>query len=74
MVVEGEKPVFTHERLVKVYGEAAVAVKTVRRWVRRIKEAETGAEVHDKRQSGRLCSAVKPNNMRRIAELAATVA
>ena len=37
---EGEMPIRLHERLKNVYGAATVDVSTVRRWVRRCKEAE----------------------------------
>ena len=33
-------PIRIHERLKNVYGDATVDVSTVRRWVRRCKEAE----------------------------------
>ena len=40
LTTEGEMPIRKHERLKSVYGDAAVDVSTVRRWVRRSKEAE----------------------------------
>ena len=40
LTAEGEKPIRIHERLKNVYVDATVDVSTVRRWVRRCKEAE----------------------------------
>jgi hypothetical protein len=48
MVVEGEKPLFTRRRLVKVYGESTVDLKAFRRGVRQIKVAERGVAVMTK--------------------------
>ena len=39
LTAEGEMPIRIHERLKNVYGVATVDVSTVRRWVRRCKEA-----------------------------------
>ena len=36
----GEMPIRIHERLKDVYEDATVDVSTVRRWVRRCKEAD----------------------------------
>ena len=40
LTAEGEMPIRIHGRLKNVYGDATVDVSTVRRWVRRCKEAE----------------------------------
>ena len=40
LIAEGEMPIRIHERLKNVYGDATVDVSTVRRRVRRCKEAE----------------------------------
>ena len=40
LTAEDEIPIHIHERLKNVYGDATVDVGTVRRWVRRCKEAE----------------------------------
>ena len=40
LTAEGEMPIRINERLKNVYGDATVDVSTVRRWVRRCKEAE----------------------------------
>ena len=40
LTAEGEMPIRIHERLKNVYGDTTVDVSTVRRWVRRCKEAE----------------------------------
>ena len=59
MVTEDEKPISVHEYLLKVGGEATVDVSASQRWVRRMKEDETGgAALHDKPWSGHpwLCS------------------
>jgi hypothetical protein len=59
LVTEDETPISIHEYLLKVCGEATVDVSASRRWVRWIKEAETGgAALHDKPWSGHpwLCS------------------
>ena len=67
-VAKGEKSTYDHECLLKVCGEASVGVSTGRR-VRRNEEAEIGgAELDDKSRSGRPCTAVKPDNIRRVDE------
>ena len=40
LTAEGEMPIRVHKRLKNVYGDATVDVSTVRRWVRRCKEAQ----------------------------------
>nr|CAI5822724.1 unnamed protein product [Callosobruchus analis] len=50
---EGETPIRIHERLKKVYGDVTVDVSTVRRWVRRCKEAEGQTPLTDEKRSGR---------------------
>ena len=53
LTAEGEMPIRIHERLKNVYGDATVDVSTVRRWVRRCKEAEGQARLADETRSGR---------------------
>ena len=50
-------PIRIHERLKNVYGDATVDVSTVRRWVRRCKEAEGQTRLADKTRSGRPATA-----------------
>ena len=45
LTAEGEMPIRMHERLKNVYGDATLDVSTVRRWVRRCKEAEGQTKV-----------------------------
>ena len=47
LTAEGEMPIRLHERLKNVYGDA-----TVRRWVRRCKEAEGQTRLADETRSG----------------------
>ena len=51
LTAEGEMPIRIHERLKNVYGDATVDVNTVRRWVRRCKEAEGQTRLADVRAS-----------------------
>ena len=53
LAAEGEMPIRIHERLKNVYGDATVDVSTVRRWVRRSKEAEGQTRLTDETRSGR---------------------
>ena len=53
LTAEGEMPIRIHERLKNVYGDATVDVSTVRRWVRRCKEAEGQTRLADETRSGR---------------------
>ena len=56
LTAEGEMPIRIHERLKNVYGD----VSTVRRWVRRCKEAEGQTRLADETRSGRPATAVLP--------------
>ena len=47
LTAEGEMAIRIHERLKNVYGDATVDVSTVRRWVRRCKEAERQTRLTD---------------------------
>ena len=51
-------PNYIHRRLLKVYGDQAVVVSTVRRGVERFSIGKS--DVKDKPHSGRRCSAVTP--------------
>ena len=53
LTAKGEMPFHIHERLKYVYGDATVDVSTVRRWVRRSKEAEGQTRLADETRSGR---------------------
>ena len=53
LTAEGKMPIRIHERLKNVYGDATVDVSTVRRWVRRCKEAEGQTRLADETRSGR---------------------
>ena len=63
LTAEGEIPIRIHERLKNVYGYATVDVSTVRRWVRRCKEAEGQTRLADETRSGRPVTAVTPCNI-----------
>ena len=66
---EGEMPICIHERLQNVYGDVTVDVSTVRRWVRRCKEAEGQTRLADETRSGRLATAVTPGNIQRVDDI-----
>ncbi|PNF28779.1 hypothetical protein B7P43_G06451 [Cryptotermes secundus] len=57
-------PIDIHRHLLKVYGDNAVDVTTVRRWVVRFNSGEN--EVHDKPRHRRPCSAATPHNEQRL--------
>ena len=63
LTAEAEMPIRIHERLKNVYGDATVDVSTVRRWVRRCKEAEGQTRLTDKARSGRLATAVTSDEL-----------
>ena len=63
LTAEGEMPIRIHERLKNVHGDATVDVSTVRRWVRRCKEAEGQTRLADEMRSGRPATAVTPGNI-----------
>ena len=65
LTAEGEMPIRIHERLKNVYGDAIVDVSTVRRWVRRCKEAEGQTRLADETRSDRPATAVTPGNIYR---------
>ena len=64
LTAEGEMPIRIHE-----YGDATVDVSTVRRWVRRCKEAEGQTRLADETRSGRPATAVTPCNIQRVDEI-----
>ena len=53
LTAEGEMPIRIYERLKIVYEDATVDVSTVRRWVRRCKEAEGQTRLADETRSDR---------------------
>ena len=53
LTAEGEMPIRILEMLKNVYGDATVDVSTVRRCVRRCKEAEEQTSLADETRSGR---------------------
>ena len=57
LTAEGEMPILIHERLKNVYGDATVDVSTVRRWVRRCKEAEGQTRLTKRGVAGRPATA-----------------
>ena len=57
LTAESEMPIRIHERLKNVYGDATVDVSTVRRWVRRCKDAEGQTWLADETGSGRPATA-----------------
>ena len=63
-------PIRIHERLRNVYGDATVDVSTIRRWVRRYKEAEGHTRLADETRSGRPATAVTPGNIQRVDDWA----
>ena len=66
LTAEGEMPIRIHEKLKNVYGDETVDASTVRRWVRRCKEAEGQTRLADETRSGRPATAVTPGNIQRV--------
>lgn len=64
---ENVKAVDIHRRLVNVYGDEAVDVSTVRRWVSRFRSND--CTVEDKPRCGRPCTAVTSENEQRLDHL-----
>ena len=59
LVAEGEKPAYEHGRVLKASGEASLGVSSDCAPTSENKEAELGAERHDKPQERSPCTAVK---------------
>ena len=55
LTAEGSSPIEIHRRLRSVYGEDAIDVTSVRRWVRRFKSGEK--DISDRPRSGRPATA-----------------
>jgi hypothetical protein len=66
---QDEMPIRIHERLKNVYGDEKVDVSTVRRWVRRCKEAEGQTRLADETRNGRPATAVTPGNIQRVYDI-----
>jgi hypothetical protein len=59
LVAEGEKQAYEHGRVLKASGEASLGVSSDCAPTSKNKEAELGAESHDKPQERSPCTAVK---------------
>ena len=69
LTAEGGMPIRIYERLQNVYGDATVDVCTVRRWVRRCREAEKQTRLADETRSVRPATAVTPGNTQRVDDI-----
>jgi len=63
-------PIEIHRRMQAVFGDQCVDVSTVRRWVRRFKDGESGqADLSDQTRSGRPVTASDQFHQDRVEEL-----
>ena len=70
LTAEKVPPIEIRRRMQAVYGDQCVDVSTVRRWVRRFKDGESGqADLSDKTRSGRVVTASNQIHQDRVEEL-----
>jgi hypothetical protein len=66
LVIRGQRSTCIDERLLEAYGEGTVDLNNVRRWVRRIKEAETGEKLNEKPRNACPCTVVMFDSICRV--------